>query len=224
MIKKIVGITCDVKGKFYESEIAYSEKVIKSGGVPFYLPMVNDKRNILKVISCIDSLIVTGSRDIDPAFYGQKKSKLINSLDKRRTLSEILYINYAIKLKKRILGICGGMQLINVVLGGSLHQDIKLCVPGANSHSNGTRHKISIKSDSILYEIFRNKSAIVNSYHHQSIDTLGKSLIVVAQSKDKTIEAFESKSKRILGLQWHPELSNKEFELNFFKWLIMENK
>ena len=114
--------------------------------------------------------------------------------------------------------------MINVVLGGSLHQDIKLCVPGANSHSNGTRHKISIKSDSILYEIFRNKSAIVNSYHHQSIDTLGKSLIVVAQSKDKTIEAFESKSKRILGLQWHPELSNKEFELNFFKWLIMENK
>ena len=65
---------------------------------------------------------------------------------------------------------------------------------------------------------------MVNSYHHQSIDTLGKSLLVVAESKDKIIEAFESKSKRILGLQWHPELSNKDIELNFFKWLMSENK
>lgn len=224
MTKKIVGITCDVQGKFYESEIAYSKKVIESGGVPFYLPMETDRKNIIKIIACIDSLIITGSRDIDPSFYGQRKSKLINPLDKRRTLSEILYIECAIKLKKKILGICGGMQLINVALGGSLHQDIKTCVPQSINHSNGIKHKIFINLDSILYKTFKNKTAMVNSYHHQSIDTLGKSLLVVAQSKDKIIEAFESKSKRILGLQWHPELSNKDIELNFFKWLTSENK
>ena len=157
MTKKIVGITCDVRGKFYESEIAYSKKVIESGGVPFYLPMETDRRNIVKIIACIDSLIITGSRDIDPSFYGQRKSKLINPLDKRRTLSEILYIECAIKLKKKILGICGGMQLINVALGGSLHQDIKTCVPQSINHSNGIKHKIFINSDSILYKTFKNR-------------------------------------------------------------------
>jgi len=170
MKKKIIGITCDIKGKFYESEIAYSEMIIKSGGIPFYLPMTTDKYAASKIISSIDSLLITGSRDIDPAFYGERKSKFINPLDKNRTLSELLLISLARKKKKKILGICGGMQLLNVALGGSLYQDIKFNIPNAIKHSDGVNHKIKIFPGTFLRKLFKKASAQVNSYHHQSIN------------------------------------------------------
>lgn len=221
MMKKIIGITCDIEDKFYKSEIAYSEMVIKSGGIPFYLPMDTNKNNILKIVSCIDALVVTGSRDIDPSFYGESKSKFINSLDKNRTLSELLYIKIAKKKKKKILGICGGMQLINVAFGGSLHQDIKFNIPSSLKHSGGVNHKINIDSQTLLHYLLKQKTALVNSFHHQSINVLGNSLIISAKTKDNVIEAFEDKNKKVLGVQWHPEISKKKNDLIFFKWLTI---
>ncbi|NSW88133.1 gamma-glutamyl-gamma-aminobutyrate hydrolase family protein [bacterium] len=219
MKKKIVGITCDIKGKFYESEIAYSEMIIKSGGIPFYLPMTTDEKTASKIISFIDSLLITGSRDIDPTFYGEKKSKFINPLDKNRTLSELLLISLARKKKKKILGICGGMQLLNVALGGTLHQDIKFNIPDAIKHSDGVTHKIKIFPGTFLYKLFKKTSAQVNSYHHQSINILASPLIVSAETKDHIVEAFEDKNGKVLGVQWHPEISKKKIDFSFFNWL-----
>lgn len=218
-MKKIVGITCDIKGKYYESEIAYSEKVIKSGGIPFYLPMNTSKKNVSKIISSIDSLIVTGSRDIDPIFYGERKSKFINPLDKDRTISELLYIEFAKKRKKKVFGICGGMQLLNVAYGGSLHQDISFSTKNPVKHSDGAVHKINVKTESKLYKILRKKTVLVNSFHHQSINSLGKGLLITAKTKDNVIEAIESNNGLVIGVQWHPEISKKKLDLEFFKWL-----
>ena len=224
MRKTIVGITCDIKGKFYESEILYSKKVISAGGIPFYLPMTTEKKNIYKIVSALDSILITGSRDIDPLFYGEKKTKHINPLDKNRTISELLYIMSGIKLKKKILGICGGMQLINVALGGNLHQDINSCLPSAIEHTNGVKHKISISDDSLLSKLFNASESNVNSYHHQSINVLAKSLRVSAITSDGIIEAFEDKKRKVIGVQWHPELSRKKQDLEFFYWLTNQNK
>lgn len=226
MTKKIVGITCDIKGKFFESEIIYSQKVINAGGVPFYLPMDTTKKNVSKIAACLDCLIVTGSRDIDPSFYGEKKSSSINELDKNRTLSELIYINIMKKKNKKILGICGGMQLINVAFSGSLYQDIELNIPSSINHNRnsdskkGVRHTIRIATDSTLHRLFGKSIATVNSYHHQAIKLLGNSLIVAAKSEDGIIEAYEDKSGRVLGVQWHPELSKAKSDFEIFKWLI----
>ena len=116
------------------------------------------------------------------------------------------------------------MQLINVALGGNLHQDINSCLPSAIEHRNGVKHKISISNDSLLSKLFNASKSNVNSYHHQSINVLAKSLRVSAITSDGIIEAFEDKKRKVIGVQWHPELSRKKQDLEFFYWLTNQNK
>ena len=207
MGKSVVGITCDIKGKYFESEKFYSEKILEVGGVPFYLPMITSQKDVRLLVTKIDAIIISGSRDINPSFYDQKKTKNINPLDLNRTKSEILYINEMNKKKKKILGICGGMQLVNVCLGGTLFQDIKSIFPKSIKHTDGARHTINIASPSLLNKIVKKK-------------TLKSS----AESSDQIIEALESDNQKILGVQWHPELSKSKTNLNIFKWLTQIDK
>ena len=118
------------------------------------------------------------------------------------------------------------MQLINVAFSGSLYQDIELNIPSSINHNRnsdskkGVRHTIRIATDSTLHRLFGKSIATVNSYHHQAIKLLGNSLIVAAKSEDGIIEAYEDKSGRVLGVQWHPELSKAKSDFEIFKWLI----
>jgi len=220
MARTVVGITCDIKEKLFESEKYYSEKIFQAGGIPFYLPMTTSDKDVSSVIGNIDAIIISGSRDIDTSLYGQKKTKKINSLNANRTISEILYINKMNRRKKKILGICGGMQLINVCFGGDLLQDIKTLVPDSIEHENGASHTVKIKETSLLKKILEKDKLKVRSYHHQAINSLSLNLIISAESSDKIIEAVESDDQKILGVQWHPELSNSRGDFNIFRWLI----
>ena len=220
MKKIIVGITCDNKEKFYESERYYSDKIIEAGGIPFYLPMTVEPDAVYAVVKNIDALLVTGSRDVDPSFYGEKKTSTINPLDPNRTISELLYIKETRSAKKKILGICGGMQLINIGLGGNLFQDIKTMVPNSIQHTGGSDHFIAINSNSYLSRILKKKRLKVNSYHHQSINKLAKPLLVSARTSDLIVEGIEDKERRIIGVQWHPELSSSEANSSLFKWIV----
>ena len=219
MGKTTVGITCDIKGKFFESEKFYSEKILQAGGVPFYLPMATTKKDILSLVDKIDAIVISGSRDIDPTLYGQKKIEKINPLDATRTTSEILYIDSMKRRKKKILGICGGMQLINVCLGGTLLQDIESIVSEALNHKDGANHSITIERKSLLNKIIKKEKIRVKSYHHQAVDRISSSLKPCAKSFDKIIEGIESADGNILGVQWHPELSNTKFDFEIFRWL-----
>ena len=223
MGKTVVGITCDIKGKFFESEKFYSEMILKAGGVPFYLPMAISKKDVELLARNIDALIVSGSRDIDPRFYRQKATKKINPLDLNRTKSEILYINNIRKKNKKILGICGGMQLINVCLGGTLFQDIKSLVPNSIKHAGGKKHFVEIEKSSLLKKIVKKEKVSVNSFHHQAVDKIPRPLVAAAQTSDSIVEAIESPNGKILAVQWHPELSKSKFDLDIFKWLIRKN-
>ena len=220
MATTVVGITCDIKGKLFESEKFYSEKVLQAGAIPFYLPMTTSSKHVMSIVGEIDAIIISGSRDIDPALYGQKKTKTINPLDAARTTSEILYINSMKRKRKKILGICGGMQLINVCFGGTLLQDIESIVSKPLNHKDGASHEIVIQRKSLLSKIIKKKKVRVKSYHHQAVDEIPPSFMPCAESSDRIVEGIESLDGNVLGVQWHPELSNSIADSNIFRWLV----
>lgn len=145
-----------------------------------------------------DGLILCGGGDISPTFYGEKNIQSQN-IDYNNDLYEFSLLNQFVQLKKPVLGICRGMQIINVFFGGTLYQHID-----NHKNSDGTDlfHTISVKS-SFLYDLY-GKSFTVNSCHHQAVNKLGNDLSVMAHSGE-IIEGICHKTLPIIGVQWHPE-------------------
>ncbi len=164
--------------------------------------------NIEKYVSMCDIIILSGGGDIDPVFFGEKSTedKKLDIVPRKRDIFEIKIIREAIKQKKYILGICRGMQIINIALGGTMYQDI-------DNHMN-KNHYVKIREKSILSSYFNSKNIYVNSIHHQAVKDIGNNLKVIAVSKeDNYIEAIESFDKKILGLQWHIERIPEQYPL-----------
>ncbi|RHM62579.1 gamma-glutamyl-gamma-aminobutyrate hydrolase family protein [Erysipelatoclostridium sp. AM42-17] len=161
------------------------------------------KTNLDLLIQLSDGLLLTGGKDIHPHFYHQN----CHHLEAYETLSideiELHLIDYFIQNQKPIIGICRGIQTINVYFGGTLKQHIV--------HHQGTQHLIYPVKNSLLSQYIPHPIQ-VNSYHHQAIDQLGKHLKITAYSSDSIIEAIEGKN--ILAFQWHPEKMNQEPLLN----------
>jgi putative glutamine amidotransferase len=139
-----------------------------------------------------------------------------------RTESEMIVLEEAINRNIPVLGICGGMQLINVFFGGSLYQDINSQLPKALNHENGSEHEISIEDDTILKRIIHAERFAAKSHHHQSVKVLGKGLRVNAKSSDGIIEGIEAPRSFILGIQWHPEVDEGEISDRIFRAFIEE--
>lgn len=193
--------------KRYYSSAEFKDISTKTGIT--FIPVLNED-TIDDIISICDGLLVPGSViDIDPAHYGQE------SLYSNLSSFDVFKMDNACidafrKADKKILGICAGIQSINVYFGGSLHQDI----PG-HSLAPDKRHMIMIKRDSKLYGMYGCDTLLVNSLHHQAIDTLGKGLYAGAVSEDGIIEEVETEN--IMGLQWHPEMMDDfDFIASFF--------
>ena len=159
-----------------------------------------------------DALMLTGGHDVDPAAYGGPlhHSKITN-VDKKRDDFERNVLDIALRAEMPILGICRGLQLVTVHLGGTLVPDIEEA--GYRSHKKGDEfecyHNINIEKDSLLSKITGSKQGEVNSSHHQSVATVGKGLRVTARSDDGIIEALEYEHREnkpfFLLTQWHPE-------------------
>ncbi|MBQ8327715.1 MAG: gamma-glutamyl-gamma-aminobutyrate hydrolase family protein [Lachnospiraceae bacterium] len=149
-----------------------------------------------------DALLLPGGGDIDPAYWNQTDQSSKNII-REEDEAQFLLLNHFFAHRKPILGICKGMQLINVYFGGSLIQDL----PTAALHSfNETDqyHMTYIKKDSYLESLY-GKAIITNSAHHQGIDTLGRHLTIDAITKDNVVEAISHTKLPIIGVQWHPE-------------------
>ena len=160
----------------------------------------------------IDGLLLTGGGDVDPAFYGCTHLRsMAKNINAKRDEFEFEIIKRALDADLPVLGVCRGMQVMNVALGGSLHVDLKS--KGFNDHSTsvngGLKHRVSIEPNSLLSGLAGRLEQEVNSYHHQAVDELGKGLMPTAQSPDGVIEAAEWSSKEgmsfFLLVQWHPE-------------------
>lgn len=165
-----------------------------------------------------DGLIVPGSStNINPFYWGDEPFTEKQVYDEFPFDAKI--IEYFIKNNKPVLGICGGLQAINVCLGGSL----KKVEESIHSNPLSRNHKINIEKNSFVYDVFESTGAEVNSYHYWAIDKLAPGLRTVAVSEDGVIEAVEWKEKKIFATQWHPERSFAEgdsIENKFFENFI----
>lgn len=215
-MKKLIGITTDLKDKHNSIEESYSRAIEYYGGIPVLIPTVSGTTGYLAGIAQrIDGLLIPGSRDMDPGFYNQKPHPKINPMSIERTKAEFEVLEKTLSRNIPVLGICGGMQLINVFYGGNLYQDISALLPDALNHENGAVHSVETEKNTHLAEILKD-SVDVKSYHHQAVDKVGSGLDVNARSPDGIVEGFENKSDRVLGIQWHPELEYSEVSARIF--------
>jgi len=217
----VIGITTDYKNKYFGIEAAYSKAIASAGGLPLLIPSLDKSKKILKqIVDRIDGLLIPGSRDMDPKHYRQTPHIKLNPMDRKRTNSEFIILEESLKSGIPVMGICGGMQFINVFYGGSLYQDIKSLLPDAINHEQGAIHQISIKNNTLLRKIIKKSKINVKSYHHQAIKKVGKGLKISAISKDKIVESLETDDRQIIAVQWHPDLEQNEESKNLFKFIV----
>ena len=205
---------------YYEESLVHW--LMSYGIFPTLLPRSISKFACDDILSQVDGLILQGGSDISPQSYGQKALKKKWEGDQERDKYEIELVHAALRLNKPVLGICRGLQLINVAFGGSLYQDIPTQVKSKQQHRNPKLydklfHEVCLESSSYLAEIYKDiPERRVISIHHQAIDRLGSDLVIEARSpSDGIIEGLrynggtkEIQKPYIVGVQWHPEFQD----------------
>lgn len=241
MKKKIIGISANIeiaidtpyfagckRLKLYDD---YVNSVIKAGAIPMVIPVVTDRDILEQQLDIIDGLIISGGYDIDPLRYNEEQHPLLQKIFPERDEFEFILAKLAMEKEIPVLGICRGHQVLNVLNGGTLYQDISLkggeiLKHVQSTHGSVVSHKINIAKDSKLYNIL-GESALVNSLHHLAIKDLAPGFNVIATSSDGVIEAIERKNGSFaMGVQWHPEIlvNKNEDMLNIFKYFIKQIK
>lgn len=192
------------------------EAVLKSGGLPVIFPFT-DPDCVPDYIDLFDGIIFAGGSDVDPTFYGQEPHQKLGPTFFKRDLFEVSLVKAAVKSGKAIMGICRGMQVINVALGGTLYQDLSEDRDQTLKHSqdapgNFPSHHVNVDKTSRLYQLVGARP-YVNSRHHEALDRVAPKLKVTARADDDVIEAVESKdNNQILAVQWHPENMFKHYD------------
>jgi putative glutamine amidotransferase len=217
----LIGVTtyvADVAWSTWERRSAvlpesYFELVAAAGGRPLLLPppsaaIDGPATGAAEVIAAIDGLVLTGGGDVDPGAYGQPPDPTVAGVNPVRDGSERALLAAALAADMPVLAICRGLQVLNVELGGTLHQNLPDLV-GAETHRRVplefTEVAVSTTAGSRAAAVFGRQTTVLCS-HHQSIDRLGRGLVPTASADDGVIEAVELPSARfVLGVQWHPE-------------------
>ncbi len=229
ILPDLMGPSADAPAPRYELKAAYAEAVLRAGGLPLILPYAEDRGCIEAWLDRVSGVLITGGAfDIAPEHYGETPREGLGRLNIPRTNFELAFARAALLRRMPILGVCGGMQLLNVVLGGTLVQDIARELPTAKVHQQQhdraqPQHPVEVRDGSVLAECVGRGQLMVNSTHHQSVKTVGKGLVAVAAAPDGVIEAVESKEHPfVLGVQWHPEvmLDTVPVNLGIYKALV----
>ena len=223
-MKPLIGVTPDFNAgdrkewggrePTYFLRARYVRAIEDLGGIPIVLPLVTDLTARRRLLSQIDGLLLTGSGpDLAPELYGERQRYKFQVMSQRRSTFELEMAQLARAAHLPLLGICGGMQTLNVAFGGSLYQDIgsQRKQPRALEHRQSTpatrlSHTVKIAPRSLLRRIVKTGTMRVNSSHHQSVKHVASALQASAVAPDGVIEAIESPTERfLLGIQWHPE-------------------
>lgn len=222
MEKIIIALSATVNDEGYvKVNEAYLNAIRNSGGIPSVISPCLDDEYIRNICETSDGFLFCGGEDIDPKYYGEEKSKDLENICSKRDEFEVRLFAAAYKTGKPILGICRGMQGINVFLGGSLHQHVD-GHKQTESREEKT-HTVDLTNEGILNRILGEETIAVNSFHHQIVKRLADGLIVDAISKEGYIEAFHHQTHHfLLGVQWHPECyySSSETSSEIFKEFI----
>jgi putative glutamine amidotransferase len=215
--------------RFYLSR-HYSEAVEAAGGAPVHLSLIPKTDYVDAVIAGLDGMLLPGSdSDVDPLRYGQQPHPALGSVHRIKDETDLLIIEAVQRSQIPLFAICFGMQVLNVARGGMLIQDIRSQLPDAIKHEQGVprdrpSHGVKVAAGSKLNEIIKTEDLLVNSHHHQAIDTLGADLVATAWSSDGVIEAFEDPrpDRFVVAVQWHPELGweNDTFSQRLFNSFV----
>lgn len=203
-------------GSYVESA-DYVRSVQLAGGIPVLIPVIGEMP--AQWIPGIDGLLLPGGGDIAPHLYGQDPIQGMGSTCMERDRFEIELVKACVQAGKPVLGICRGMQLINVAFGGTLIQDIPTQTATRQAHRGcmDTRdepfHRVFLEKGTRLHEVVGQDSLLTNSYHHQALDRLAAGFRISARSEDGIIEGMESETGDILAVQFHPENFTRRFPL-----------
>lgn len=199
-----IMISANDEGAKCTLNMEYARAVEKSGGLPFVLPLTADEKQLDKYLSLADGLLLSGGGDVDPSFYGEERQPQCGEASKIRDEMEITLCRKAVERGIPVLGICRGVQVMNIALGGTLYQHIE----------NHARHDLPrepvhtavIERGTRLHAILGVDTVGVNSRHHQAVKDVAEGLIISARAEDGTAEAAEMPGDYFfLGVQWHPE-------------------
>ncbi|HUS90264.1 MAG TPA: gamma-glutamyl-gamma-aminobutyrate hydrolase family protein [Phycisphaerae bacterium] len=210
------------------TQAAYTQAVIRAGGAPVLLPWSDEPEVIASVVERIDALLLSGGGDVHPEHYGAPPHRAESHQDAVRDRMEFRAIREALGRGLPMLGICRGIQTLNVAFGGTLVQDIPDQLPAAGRHhtigeDHAPDHEIDVEPGSLLAEVLGATSAVVNSRHHQAVRDVGDGLRVNCRSRDGIIEGLESaEGLAVLAVQCHPEDHWERHPAfpRLFAWLI----
>jgi putative glutamine amidotransferase len=215
-IKPVIGITTAYDFEKSSSGVKddYYEAIIQCGAVPILIPVTDEKSMWDEYLKICDGIILSGGPDIDATYFGKCNMPYANEISPIRDSMEIFIAQQAIAMNMPILGICRGIQVMNIAAGGSIFQDI---YAENNTDKNIMKHSqqaprwfqihnISIQKDTCLQTVFGSDTLKVNSFHHQAVSEVAPGFIINATAEDGIIEAISQENKRfVLGVQWHPE-------------------
>jgi putative glutamine amidotransferase len=215
-LHSIDGIPADLPSSWIMNQ-RYFVACTSVGAVPWMIPLLDeDLATVREIYDRLDGVFLAGGVDMDPRSYGQEAHERCGRTDPPRDVVELQLARWALEEGKPVLGVCRGMQVMNVAAGGTLVQDCEACLPGAGKHDyfpgqgwarDHLAHGIRIAPGSRLAASFGDGEAMVNSMHHQGIDRVGQALQATAWAPDGLVEALEGRGGTFfVGVQWHPEM------------------
>ena len=227
--KPLIGISLGYSDKKNSVNNTYINSVLMNGGVPYLIPVTDDVEVLRQIVAQLDGIIFTGGEDFAPAYYGKEEHEKLGEVNVTRDTYDLTLFKLATDRNIPTLGICRGLQLINVGMGGSLYQDLPAEKPSDINHrqqEEGTvpTHGVSVVEGSMMHQILGEKDIQVNTFHHQAIDKLAPGLKIVGWSNDSVPELIEAYPHRqIIGTQFHPEIFTANGDAlmgKLFKFLV----
>jgi putative glutamine amidotransferase len=192
----------------------YPAALAACGADPIVIGLDLPADSLRSIYARLDGLCLSGGVDVEPREYGEQPHPKLGNVDGPRDATELTLARWALRDDLPILGICRGIQLLNVAAGGSLYQDIGAQVEGALRHDyqlaespwERCTHTVQVVKGSKIEDVLGSTEALTNSFHHQAVKRLGEGLVATARAGDGIVEAVEDPTHRfVIGVQWHPE-------------------
>lgn len=226
----VIGIAATPSESSQKVGNDYVTAVTRAGGIPLLIPATDDPLLIEATLDQVDGVLLTGGVDVDPAYYGEERHPMLGEVNAERDTFEMLLIDKVVERQMPLFGVCRGMQMLNVALGGTLWQDIPSQVPEAGDHriTDLMAHNVGLVTGTLSERVLGVKTLNVNSRHHQAVRDVAPSLRITAWSPDGIAEMLEGYPEApILAVQWHPETfvaaGHEGPMLAFFRFLVEES-